>query len=115
MKAIYIVAAALLSCGAPLAMCEETTPPPPPQQQTTVEDLNRQIEMTKEQIVKYKALAAHFNRHASELQSHDFSGARHAAMIRDEILSLNKDLQQRVLDLEKSRDELLASQGKDQK
>lgn len=112
MKAICIAVAALLSCGAPLAICAESTPPQ--KTQTTVEDLNRQIEMTKEQIVKYKGLASMFDRHASELQSHDYSGARHAAMIRDEILSLNKDLQQRVKDLEKARDELVASQAKKQ-
>lgn len=112
MKALCIAVAAFLSCGVPAAFCQ---PPATQQKQDiTIEDIDRQIEMTKDQITKYKGLASMFDRQASSLQSHDYSGSRHAAVIRDEILSLEKDLQQHLQELEKTRTEMIAAQPKPQ-
>ena len=82
---------------------------PPAQQepQESIQDLNRQIQFLKDNIAKYNSLANSFDRKASELQSHDFTGYRNAATLRDECQGIADDLEKHMQTLEQQRAKLL--------
>lgn len=74
--------------------------------QLTVQDLDRQIRFLKDNIEKYNAMAKNFDRKAGSLQSHDFSGSRDAASLRDECRGIAKDLEAHLAKLEAQRAEM---------
>jgi prefoldin subunit 5 len=80
-------------------------PQPPAQQESkvTIQDLDRQIQFLKDNIEKYNSMANAFDRKASSLQSHDFTGYRDAAAVRDECRSIASDLQKHMETLEQQR------------
>ena len=82
---------------------------PPSQQepQESIQDLNRQIQFLKDNISKYNSLANSFDRKASELQAHDFTGYRNAATLRDECRGIAGDLEKHMQTLEQQRAALL--------
>jgi hypothetical protein len=101
--ALFSLAAALVCFGSP-AQCEEPAQQPP---KVTIESLDGQISLIKEEIAKYNNLANMFDRKSSELQSQDFSGSRHAASLRDELRARVKDLEGKLQELETTRSDML--------
>lgn len=78
--------------------------------QATVQDLDRQIHLLKDNIEKYKALAKTFDRKVGSLQSHDYTGARDAAALRDECQGIAKDLESHLAKLEERRAQMVGQE-----
>jgi hypothetical protein len=78
---------------------------PPAQQeaQLTIQDLDRQIQFLKDNIEKYNAMANAFDRKATSLQAHDYTGYRAAAAVRDECRGIADDLEKHMQTLEQQR------------
>ena len=92
-------------------MANGETEVPPVETATTVQDLDRQIQLLKENIAKYHALAKNFDRKVGSLQSRDYTGARDAATLRDECLGIAEDLEAHLAKLEAQRAEMVAQQN----
>jgi hypothetical protein len=82
-----------------------------PEEQVTVHDLDRQIRFLKDNIEKYNGLASTFDKKAGSLQSHDYTGSRDAALIRDECRGIARDLEAHLSKLEAKRVEMLEQQS----
>ena len=101
MKSICWILALLLAGLGNAVFADQ--PPAEQESQMTVQDLDRQIQFLKDNIEKYNALAKSFDRKASSLQSHDFTGYRSAASVRDECQSIAADLEKHMHTLEQQR------------
>ena len=78
--------------------------PSAPQESTvTAQDLDRQIQFLKDNIEKYNSMANAFDRKASSLQAHDYTGYRSAAAVRDECRGIANDLEKHMEVLEQQR------------
>lgn len=111
MKLISIgmmVAMTLACSGAvPVAESEQL-----PESHVTVQDLDRQIQLVKEQIEKFNAMVKNFDRKASMLQSHDYTGSRDAAIVREHCRGIAADLTKHLAALEQHRQEMIEQQRK---
>lgn len=83
--------------------------------QITVQDMDRQIQMVKEQIEKYNNFTKYFGRKADSLQARDFSGYRHAAALRDECKGIADDLNKHLKELETQRAKMMEQPAKTSK
>lgn len=101
MKPIYFgLVLSLASLG---AIVQADQPPAQQESQVTIQDLDRQIQFLKDNIEKYNAMANSFDRKATSLQAHDYTGYRNAAAIRDECRGIVNDLEKHMQTLEQQR------------
>ena len=93
----------ILSLGCLGAFVQADQPPAQQESQLTIQDLDRQIQFLKDNIEKYNAMANSFDRKATGLQAHDYTGYRAAASVRDECRSIANDLEKHMQKLEQQR------------
>jgi hypothetical protein len=88
-------------------MAAEKSAPESTESQLTVQDLDRQIKFLQDNIEKYNSMAKFFDRKAGSLQSHDFTGSRDSAALRDECRGIAQDLENHLGKLEAQREKML--------
>ena len=82
-----------------------------PDSKVTVQELDRQIRFLKDNIEKYNGMAKFFDQKSGSLQSHDYTGSRDAAAIRDECRGIAQDLEAHLAKLEEQREKMLEQQN----
>lgn len=98
----------MATCG---LMANGEQAPAKPEAQLTTQDLDRQIQFLKDNIDKYNSLAKTFDRKVGSLQSQDYTGARDAAVLRDECRGIAKDLEAHLVKLEEKRAQMIEQQN----
>jgi hypothetical protein len=91
-------------------MANESEASAKPESQMTVQELDGHIRFLKENIEKYNGMARLFDQKAGSLQSHDFTGSRDAALIRDECRGIAQDLESHLAKLEEQRAKMVEQQ-----
>lgn len=84
------------------AFCADTSPAAS-ETEVSVENVDYQIKLVKEQIAKYDNLANTFDRKVQNLEFEDYTSSRDAANMRDICRGIAKDLQQRLTSLEQQK------------
>lgn len=106
----WLISSVLLGLGV-AGMANGDEPPQNNENHLTVQDLDRQIQLLKDNIEKYNGLANAFDRKADNLRSHDFSGYRNAATMSQECRGIAKDLEAHLATLEAQRAEMAKQQS----
>jgi hypothetical protein len=116
MRSMLIAAA--LCCTGSYGFCQDTpkaTEQKEVVQATTVQDIDMQIGLVKEQIAKYQGMALAFQRKTESMQFQDFENSRQSARMMEICQGIANDLNARLKELEQQKEKLLEKKSEQKK